>query len=232
MKLIPVIDLMAGHVVRARHGLRSQYRPIESKLGRGSRAEDIVAALLDLYPFDTLYIADLDAVEQTGNHFSVIEKLAALFPMVEFWVDSGIREAQDLERWRKPRFRPVIGSECLADCSLLERQVILSLDFDGARLRGPAPLFSSSAFSPQHVIIMSLKRVGSELGPDFERLESLKTLAPEKNLYCAGGVRNAQDLYDLKKMGAAGVLLASALHDETLGAADLRSASSVQKLQP
>jgi phosphoribosylformimino-5-aminoimidazole carboxamide ribotide isomerase len=76
---------------------------------------------------------------------------------------------------------------------------------------------------------MSLKRVGSQRGPDFERLAQLRRLARQKNYYCAGGVRYLQDLRDLKKMEISGVLLASALHDGTLSAAELGSACSLHR---
>ncbi|MGH8728150.1 MAG: HisA/HisF-related TIM barrel protein [Burkholderiales bacterium] len=224
MKLIPVIDLMHGHVVRARHGLRSQYRPVESKLAKGSRPEGIVAALLDFYSFDTLYFADLDAIEQRGDHFSTIEKLASRFRQVEFWVDAGIREARNLERWSKTRFRLIVASESMAEISLLQRDAVLSLDFDGPCLRGPSQLLSSPDLWPQDVIVMSLKRVGSELGPDFERLTELKKLAPGKKYYCAGGVRGLQDVLTAKTLGAEGILLASALHDGALSAVDIAGA--------
>ena len=58
MRVVPVIDLMAGRVVHARRGDRSNYRPLESKLTRSSEPVAVVAALLALAPFDTLYVAD------------------------------------------------------------------------------------------------------------------------------------------------------------------------------
>ena len=40
---------------------------------------------------------------------------------------------------------------------------------------------------------------------------------PRKRLYAAGGVRGADDLRELRALGCAGVLVASALHDGRLG---------------
>lgn len=222
MKLIPVIDLMRGHVVHARHGLRSRYLPIESKLAKGSRLDVIITALLDLHPFETIYIADLDAIQRTGDHFAGIEALPALFSKIEFWVDSGVSDGGDLKRWRKPGFRPVLASESLLDLSLVSDEVILSLDFEGDKLRGLVDWIDPATW-PRDVIVMALTRVGSGLGPGFEQLSRLRELAPQKNYYCAGGVRDLNDLLDLKKMGISGVLLASALHDGRLSVADIQT---------
>ncbi|MEW8382346.1 MAG: nickel transporter, partial [Candidatus Thiodiazotropha taylori] len=62
MKLIPVIDLMNGIVVRAIRGQRQSYLPSSTPLCQSSQPEAVISALLSLYPFDTLYIADLDAI--------------------------------------------------------------------------------------------------------------------------------------------------------------------------
>ena len=43
------------------------YRPVRSQLCRGSEPVDVVAGLLTVHPFATLYIADLDAIQARGN---------------------------------------------------------------------------------------------------------------------------------------------------------------------
>ena len=67
MEVIPVIDLKGGAVVRARHGDRASYRPIETPLSPTSDPLDVVAGLLSVHAFRTLYIADLDAIEGYGD---------------------------------------------------------------------------------------------------------------------------------------------------------------------
>ena len=62
MEVIPVIDLKGGAVVRARLGLRQSYAPIVTTLARTSAPLDVVAGLLTIHPFRTVYIADLDAI--------------------------------------------------------------------------------------------------------------------------------------------------------------------------
>ena len=50
MEVIPVIDLKGGTVVRARHGLRDSYAPIDTQLARTSAPIDIVAGFLTIHP--------------------------------------------------------------------------------------------------------------------------------------------------------------------------------------
>ena len=63
VELIPVIDLKGGQVVRAQFGRRDDYWPIQSPLSATSDPIDVARGLLSLYPFETFYIADLDAIE-------------------------------------------------------------------------------------------------------------------------------------------------------------------------
>ena len=64
---------------------------------------------------------------------------------------------------------------------------------------------------------MTLARVGSGEGPDLARLRQIMVKNPGRRLYAAGGVRDLDDLKGLNDAGAAGVLVASALHDGRIG---------------
>ena len=89
MKIIPVLDLMGGLVVHAKAGAREHYRPISTPLCTQAEPLHVIEALLSLHPFDTLYIADLDALMQHGDHNRLIHHLAARYPDKDFWVDQG-----------------------------------------------------------------------------------------------------------------------------------------------
>jgi phosphoribosylformimino-5-aminoimidazole carboxamide ribotide isomerase len=208
LELIPVLDLMGGVVVHARRGQRAAYRPIDTPLCAGSNPLDIAAALLDLAPFRTLYVADLDAIRGTGGHGSVIAALGARFPGLDIWIDAGTADVG----WQR-----VVGSETLGDMdaakAALAGVAILSLDHDANGVLGPAGLHATPALWPLRVIVMTLARVGAGDGPDFARLAEVQAKAGARRIYAAGGVRGAEDLERLEAMGIAGVLLASALHD-------------------
>lgn len=225
--VIPVIDLMGGKVVRARHGQRHAYQPIQSQLCGSPEPQEVVRALLELYPFNTLYIADLDAIQRTGLHLHTIEKLRENHPHLEIWLDAGISSIADWRPWQHLGLHCVIGSESQVDvhqtralmASIGHHRCILSLDMAAEGQRGPKSLFDDTTLWPERVIAMTLARVGSFSGVDMELLHSM--LQHGKQIYAAGGVRNAEDLAVLKNMGITGALIASALHDAHINATDL-----------
>jgi phosphoribosylformimino-5-aminoimidazole carboxamide ribotide isomerase len=59
---------------------------------------------------------------------------------------------------------------------------------------------------------MTLDRVGSDVGVDLHTLAQVKQRAPRARVFGAGGVRDAADLAQAEQAGAAGWLVASALH--------------------
>ena len=109
MEIIPVIDLMHGQVVHARMGQRQHYQPIQSLLCSSSTPIDIVNALLELYPFERLYIADLNAIQGKNNHFQTIQALIDELPLIEIWLDRGIACVDDLQDYNNLRVIHVIG---------------------------------------------------------------------------------------------------------------------------
>ena len=80
LRLIPVIDLMDGMVVHAREGRREECRPVRSRLTESAAPLDIAQALLELHPFKTLYIADLDAIARRGENRDSLLAIRQRFP--------------------------------------------------------------------------------------------------------------------------------------------------------
>jgi phosphoribosylformimino-5-aminoimidazole carboxamide ribotide isomerase len=70
---------------------------------------------------------------------------------------------------------------------------------------------------------MTLLRVGSGAGPDLARLAAIRSIAGEREIYAAGGVRDAADLLALKTVGASGALIATALHEQRVVRTDLEA---------
>jgi phosphoribosylformimino-5-aminoimidazole carboxamide ribotide isomerase len=227
MEIIPVIDLKAGAVVRARMGRRDQYRPIETPLSPTSDPVDVTCGLLSVYPFETVYIADLDAIEGRGDNRVALMRLTAEFPRLTLWVDNGICERGSAEDWLDAGWgQLVLGSETQPDATLVRHfandpRVTLSLDFRGPSFQGPRALLEETGCWPQRVIAMTLARVGSGTGPDLDRLCGIRDTASGKKVYAAGGVRDAADLVTLKLAGIAGALVASCLHDGRLTGKDI-----------
>lgn len=229
MQIIPVLDLMGGSVVRARHGDRASYRPIETPLAAGSAPVDVAAGLLRLAPFRILYVADLDGIMRQRPDLDSIDALSSAFPAVEWWLDNGVatRDGAAAALRNRPTVRLVIGSETQTSDDLLSvvgERAVLSLDFRGDAFQGPPELLTDSSIWPDDVIVMTLARVGSGAGPDLERLADARRRAgASRRVHAAGGVRDADDLRVLARCGVDGALVATALHDGRLDAAALRS---------
>lgn len=224
MDVIPVIDLKGGVVVHARRGERAQYRPIETPLSPSARPAEVARGLMALHPFRRLYVADLDAIAGAGDNLAAIRAIAAAFPALELWADRGIGRADRARDWLGLGLGPVVlGSESAPDAESFRGALaaagddaVLSLDFRGADFQGPPAILAEPALWPRRVIAMTLARVGSGAGPDTERLAAIKARAGARSVYAAGGVRDAADLAALARLGIAGALVATALHDGRL----------------
>jgi phosphoribosylformimino-5-aminoimidazole carboxamide ribotide isomerase len=237
LHVIPVIDLKGGQVVRARMGDRASYQPIKSPLSPTSDAVDVARGLMAIYPFPILYVADLDAIERNGDNFPALGRIRAEFPALRMWIDSGVADSSALEALISADLgEPVIGSESQRDGALLarhrdSREIVLSLDFRGDAFQGPAEILGEPSLWPPRIIVMTLNRVGGGAGPDFARLRAIQSIAGEREVYAAGGVRDAADLSALSAAGVAGALIATALHEGRVVRADLESIESVAAIK-
>ena len=224
MDVIPVIDVRHGVAVHARQGQRDQYKPLETPLARGSDPVAVARGLLSFFPFRAIYVADLDGIEGRGRREALAAGLTAAAPGVEFWIDDGDSADAPVA---SAGVLPVVGSESLAEDDLERlrkepgRRFALSLDFRGDGFVGPQALLDDAALWPERVIVMTLARVGAGEGPDLQRVAAIVARAGARRVYAAGGVRHLADLKALREAGAAGALVATALHAGTITAGDL-----------
>ena len=223
MRIVGVIDLMGGVVVRAVAGRREAYRPIVTPLCPGSAPLEVARALVSLGVRE-LYVADLDAIagaEPAWEIFDSLEELA-----VPLWVDAGVREVS-----RLGVEHVVIGLESVPDPATLGRlvdalgdRVVFSLD-----LREGRPLGAWTATEPfdiadeairrgvRRILVLDLARVGVDGGPGTEALcARLVGTYPGVEVSAGGGIRDRADVERLGAVGVSAVLVASALHDGRL----------------
>jgi phosphoribosylformimino-5-aminoimidazole carboxamide ribotide isomerase len=225
LEIIPVIDIKGGKAVHAKQGLRERYAPLATRLCPEGDPGQLACALLSLYPFSTIYLADLDALMGRGSNLPMMRNLVGRFPETVFWIDQGL-PAMGFRAYAKRPWIPVVGSESLSDSvleylSLRSTRMILSLDFTSAGLNGPGVLLESDALWPESVILMNLDSVGGGEGPNWERLSYFKSRWPERQFIAAGGVRHEEDLKRLADLGFSSALIASALHRETVDATSI-----------
>ena len=238
MQIIPVLDLKDGRVVRGIRGDRAAYRPIETPLSPSAEPLEVLAGLMGLYPFGAVYLADLDAIGGGVPDVALYRRLAQAYPDCRVWIDCGLKDRGGVEHLRMSGLRPVAGSETLADTALLSdpafrRDGVLSLDFRGDAFVGDEAVLDTVKSWPERIIVMTLARVGSGLGPDLARLSEIGLRAgPGRSVFAAGGLRGPEDIDALNDLGMAGILVASALHDGRLTSEDIRRAEGLSAKVP
>lgn len=175
-------------------------------------------------------MADLDGIEGRGRNADLARELARAVPGTRLWIDDGTPAADAARRIAdKTQATLVIGSESLIgldDVAVLRALppdcYVLSLDFKDDKFAGPQQVLDEAQHWPEAVIVMTLARVGSGDGPDLERIASIVAAAGGRRVYAAGGGRDRADIEALHAAGAAGVLIATALHTGTIKAGDLQ----------
>ncbi len=221
--VIPVLDLKDGFAVHAVAGRRADYAPIVSPFGSADDPTSVARRLLAATGSPALYVADLDAIEGTGNHFELLRGLSYALPDTTLWVDAGFSDVADCAFWLPLGATLVIGSESLEAVddwreihAAFGDSVVLSLDRGSDGERGPEPLFSDPALWPSRLVAIDLARVGTGDGPDLNRLRTILAMADGRAVFSGGGVRNAGDLAAIKAMEARGALIATALHTNAI----------------
>jgi phosphoribosylformimino-5-aminoimidazole carboxamide ribotide isomerase len=220
LEIVPVIDLRGGVVVRARAGERAAYAPIVTPLSPSPEPASVARGLLAAVPARRLYVADLDAIAGAAPDRASLSGIAAACPGVELWVDAGFAASEALEAFLALGLgRAVVGTESQADASPVARHrggIVLSLDSRGEEQLGPPELHEDASLWPGTVIVMTLARVGVGAGPDLARVADAARRSSGTRVYAAGGLRGPEDVAPLERAGAAGVLVASAIHDGRL----------------
>jgi phosphoribosylformimino-5-aminoimidazole carboxamide ribotide isomerase len=226
MQIVPVLDLRAGIVVHARRGQRSEYEPLRSSVVQGCEPVAVARALCAICRTGTVYVADLDALG--GNQIDEAT-LAGLASVAATWVDAGAttpQRAAALARAGVARnvvATQSIGPEALAGglFAMLAPPLVLSVDLRDGRLISPdlaelrpaaaAPL--ARVLRVRELLVIDLARAGTRSGPPVGAVAELAAALPDVAIYAGGGVRDEADLRALESAGAAGALVATALHD-------------------
>jgi phosphoribosylformimino-5-aminoimidazole carboxamide ribotide isomerase len=185
-------------------------------------------AFLQISGFKIIYLADLNAITGQGNNKSLIESLLTRYPKILFWIDSGYQSRAFAYR-DFANVKQVLGTEYyrdenLATMELFAKNFILSLDFSERDEKlGSSRLFREPDLLPEQVIIMTLGRVGSNFGPDFEKLLFYQKLMEGVEIIASGGIRNMADVQQLGRLGIKKALCASALHNKSISLDDLKA---------
>jgi phosphoribosylformimino-5-aminoimidazole carboxamide ribotide isomerase len=244
VRVVGVIDLLRGRAVHARAGRRDRYEPVERVAGTSIEPGDGVAlarAYVDL-GIRELYVADLDALGGGCIQRAAIAAIAAIGTPV--LLDAAVTTPDEARRaLRLGADRVIVALETLPGFERLHEvcgaiggeRVAFSLDLrDGAPViaRGaaistePPPLIAARAIDAGAgtIIVIDLARVGTGRGLDLDLLASVRDATRGSRLLAGGGVRGVEDLARLADVGCDGALVATALHDGRITAADVAAA--------
>jgi len=204
MRIVPVIDIKGGIVVHARRGQRAEYAPLNSPLVEGCDPVAVARVLCGVCRTRTLYVADLDALAGEPADESTLRALCAI---AEPWVDAGAtttERAAALHRAGVARY--VVGTESIGPGTEITQPVVLSVDLRDGRLISRDPALAGREPDAAVPLARALK-VRELLVIDLARA------LPGVSIYAGGGVRDDSDLRALEAAGAAGALVATALHE-------------------
>ncbi len=238
MRIIPVMDLMNGAVVRGIGGRRDQYRPIISQIAADARPLTAANAFLGR-GFRDVYVADLDAIAGNEPAWDTYRQL--LECGIDLWIDAGLscdKLARRLAEFRsddRKLHRVIVGLESIERIEpfddLLQaigsERFVFSLDLRGGkpitrvsrwRERSAAQIAGEVlTFGVRSMIVLDLAQVGEAQGVGTETLcREIRASDPEVELIAGGGVRDQRDLDSLAQAGCNAALVASALHDGRL----------------
>ncbi len=239
MRVIPVLDLKAGLVVHGVAGERSRYQPIQSILVDSPEPLNVLQALHRKLGCDEYYVADLDAIQGQGNHYSIISRLCAEAG-IKLLVDAGSTTVQQVqELLALGVVRVILGTETLPDWATARQildvvspeRLVLSLDMHAGSVLSRAQelivltplevLHKAATAGFRSIIVLDLARVGVQQGLDIDLLARAHQTCPDLDLIAGGGVRHLADLTALQDAGMNCVLIATALHRGDITAQDI-----------
>jgi len=221
-RCILACDLKGGVVVRGVRGEREKYRPIQeySRLVTTSEPREMIR---EMKPRET-YIADLDRITGAGDNLGAIADISSLSLTM---VDAGISREEDAKLVRTAAGSIILGTET-ATLSLIEalqgKDVLVSIDMRQGRMMASDPALASSPSETirrlnelelNGLILLDVARVGSGEGIDLVLLKN-SVAASKHPIIVGGGVRDMRDLEQIRQAGAAGAIIASAVHSLTI----------------
>ena len=241
MRVIGVIDLLAARAVHARGGHRDRYAPVRSSGGVPIQGDALALAraYLDRFRLREIYVADLDAILGGTKPAAVTSALSALGAPV--WLDAGVSSVEHARAALDAgAARVVVGLETLTSFDALASicdavgsdRVAFSLDLcegvpltlsesplaDGTPERLAARAVDAGANA---LTVIDVRRVGTGGGVEVRMLSAVRRAVPHVTLIAGGGVRTIGDIHRLADAGCDGVLLATALHDGSIGPTEL-----------
>jgi phosphoribosylformimino-5-aminoimidazole carboxamide ribotide isomerase len=219
MDIIFAMDIRGGLVVKGYKGERDRYEPIErhSKICATSDPLNVIGAVK---PRRT-YIADLDRIVGSGSNSLILKRLAG---RTETLIDIGIRRLDDVREAERIADTAIIGTET-GNIEIIRNaqstKIAVSIDLKTGRAMSHDPALSGdpieiiekmNLYKMRELIVLDINLVGTKQGVDFDLIERVIDISGHP-IIVAGGVRNGEELDRLEDLGAAGVVISTAIHE-------------------
>ena len=209
MKLIPAIDLKNNKVVTPNSNNRSNYQEISIDKSPTSDPIEFIRYLLSINNFTTIYLADLDSIENFKENNILLIDILNTYKNIHFIIDNGIRKLSQVEILDGDNYTQIIATETFEDytklCEVSKINYILSLDFKNKEVLSKKDEYRY--LKPKKTICMNLDNVGRANGLNLKNIEFCNNLFPRTELIYSGGVRNQKDITNLSNMHVNEVIL-------------------------
>lgn len=233
MKVIPAIDIMDSKVVRLVKGDPKNKTVYSSDpIGMAKKWEKAGA--------DMLHVVDLDATLGTGSNLQIIKKIAESVS-IPIEAAGGLRTTETIENALQFSYKVVLGTIAFKNKKILEEismkfgkeKIVISADqmngkivisgwkeSTGIELIEGIEDFVRLGYS--QFLITTVERDGTLNGPDLDSLQKSCNVK-NVNVIASGGISNLQDIVNVKKCGASGVILGKALYDGKISVEEVKT---------
>ena len=199
MRVLGVLDLLAGRAVHARGGRRESYEPVRTVAGVAidGDAVELARTYLRHLGLTEFYAADLDAIANRPPQGTLVASIAALG--APLWLDAGIASvAAARHALELAAAVVVVGLETMPSYDALAEicasaggdRVAFSLDLrdgepvvdsEASAIRGEPPHIVAARAAAAGVgalIVIDLSRVGMRTGMDLALIARVREAAP------------------------------------------------------
>jgi len=235
VKIIPAIDLMDGKVVRLVKG-----KPENKKVYSDNPLE--IAKKWENGGADMIHLVDLDATLGRGTNVELVKKIVTN-SSIPIQVAGGLRDEEKINETLKFAQRIVVGTLAFNDKTLLQKilddygkeRIVISTDHvdgtivvdgwqksTGKNLIEGINSFEEMGFSD--FLLTNVSKDGTMQGPDLEFLREACKIK-NTNIIASGGISNINDVIDVKKSNAFGVILGKALYENKISLEDAKNIS-------
>jgi phosphoribosylformimino-5-aminoimidazole carboxamide ribotide isomerase len=225
MIVIPAIDLRRGRAVRLLRG-----NPDDETAYADDPVE--VAVRFQEEGARRLHVIDLDAALEQGGNRDVIGDICKAV-VIPVQVGGGVRTLEDIEQVVElGAARAILGTTAALDPTFVARaveenaeRVLVAVDVRGGHVmvkgwqeEGPAledvlPTLNDAG-APRY-LVTAIARDGTLDGPDMRLYRQVLGLT-DRPVIASGGVRTADDIWELRDIGCEAAVTGKALYEKTL----------------